>query len=181
MTTENARRLMERIEVPIVAAIILAFVLGQRISDVLQLSSEDLTINGKNLVFTFRRGKVIPKIGPYSLALEKESMVARQIWEMAKRRKGFLFTKLNTADERLELQTVVRRTLMEVDVRLEARSIRRGGLQVMAERGEAMEDILRVSKHATENMLMRYLDWGACAAAHIGTVAALTNETHRQI
>ena len=181
MTTAHARRLMQRMDEPIVTAILLAFVMGQRISDVMQLAGEDLTTNGKNLVITFRRGKVIPKIGPFTLALALDTAVARQMVEMAKGRPGFLFTPANSEAERLEMQSRVRQTLVDLDARLEARSIRRGGLQAMATRGESMESMLRVSKHASEKMLMRYLDWGACAQSHIISVSSLASETHRQM
>jgi hypothetical protein len=49
---------------------------------------------------------------------------------------------------------------------LEIRSVRRGGLQVMAMAGMSYEAILEFSKHRDLPMLLRYLDDGAKSLAH---------------
>ena len=59
---------------PELAAVAITYLLGQRISDILLISHEDISFRnfqqiGCAVAITIRRGKVIPHIGPYTLFL----------------------------------------------------------------------------------------------------------------
>lgn len=51
-----------------------------------------------------------------------------------------------------------------VDQQLEARSVRRGSLQLLAKQGVPLETIMLFSGHARKETLLRYLDWGLMAS-----------------
>jgi hypothetical protein len=51
--------------------------------------------------------------------------------------------------------------LIALDPTLQGRSIRRGGLIAMAQRGASISQLLSFSKHRSEAMLLKYLDYGA--------------------
>lgn len=177
MTIEQANRISQCAEsdtTGVSLAILFGFVAGQRISDVLQLHEADVTIDCAAVVVTVRRGKVVPTIGPYTLALGIKTPVGNHLLQRKKiRRNKYLFSDGNTDDERGQLALEVRLRLAELDPGLEARSVRRGGLQAMAAQGVPLQQIIKMSKHSTIPMLMRYLDWGAKSSAHVNEVAEI--------
>ena len=59
---------------------------------------------------------------------------------------------------------------------LELRSVRRGGLQLMATLGFPWETILSFSKHGSTAMLMKYLDKGAVSLNQAQLQASTTNQ-----
>ena len=184
MTTAMAHSLLKIHETKVdamILSILVAFLAGQRISDILQLAKNDITSEGSHLVIAIRRGKVVPMIGPYTIALSKSSYVAQALLSLAAVRDGFLFSENNSDRERLDLQALVRKTVMQIDPGLEGKSIRKGGLQAMALRGEPLQNILLVSKHTSTNMLMRYLEWGAKATDHLNTIRKLTDQSFAQV
>jgi hypothetical protein len=70
------------------------------------------------------------------------------------------------------LGTAVRAALRRADPRMELRSIRRGSLLDMAERGVPEVVMLEFSGHTTLAMLRRYLAWGTAAKAITNQTAA---------
>ena len=59
---------------------------------------------------------------------------------------------------------------------MDVRALRRGGLQAMAIAGTPLSVIIQFSKHATEKMLMRYLQHGIVALHHGQTTASVVEE-----
>ncbi len=168
--------LEERSEAKTIVA--LAFVLGQRTSDVAQLHYKDVIVKsvlGKQLiVVTVRRGKVIGKIGAYTVAMPYHKTIAADV-EFFAGGKTFLFSKTNSVEERDVLGKKVKMLLNTHN--LQARSVRRGGLQLMAHKGVPLEKILLFSKHQSLHMLLRYLDAGAASADLTLSSAAVVEET----
>ena len=64
-------------------AVRLSFVLGQRLSDVLKMQRKSLSIFQQHLSLTFYAGKVIQKIGPYSINLAATLEPIRSIVDRA--------------------------------------------------------------------------------------------------
>lgn len=84
---------------------------------------------------------------------------------------------------RPDILAAATKALKQQNPRLEARSIRRGALQAMADKGVTDEDLLLFSRHKNIEMLHRYLAWGshgldratreaAASLKIIGTVAS---------
>ena len=162
-------------------ALNLAYVWGQRISDVIQLGTDDFTwewFGAKRFTTTVRRGKVIRHIGPYSLSIS-DGQLARQVATFVghRRQQGhqFLFTDTNTQPQRDHMGRQIRDLLKLVNPELEQRSIRRGGLTRMARQGVPIAVIRTMfSKHASEPMLMRYLENGRAVYDNAATAAVVT-------
>lgn len=132
--------------------VLMAFVLGQRISDVALLRRSRVSLVGNTIALTLVEGKVIRFVGPYTLYLDTEKGVGQ-----------LLLAYIRTPQTILEDRLFPEGTLKFASVRLaeyglENRSCRRGGLQLMAKSGLPLETILLFSKHTTPKMLYRYLD-----------------------
>ncbi len=167
----------------ITAIVMMSFILGQRISDAIQLATADLTEGKEFLQITVRRGKTIGVSQPYTLWLRRNVYPTESIIELKNharhRQRLFLLTELNSEEERQEVLSIVRDMITSINDELELRSIRRGGLQRMA-RSSPTQVVLHHSRHSDEKMLMRYLGWGA-AALHqqkdmIEAVDSITDE-----
>jgi len=157
----------------------LAFKLGQRVSDMIQLGTNCITIQNQHrdgprrgrprLAIAVKIGKVIGSIGPFTLWLNLEDPVARALLKLKKRAtdmgRAYLLTFNNSKDQRTHAAKIVRDIITSVDPDLETRSIRRGGLQLMSNSGVRTKRILKLSKHTDAKMLLRYLDNGRAAAA----------------
>lgn len=149
----------------LVVIIAVAFLNGQRISDMIQLAAADITCNEEFVLLTVRRGKTISVSShPYTLWLRRKTFPAEELLHIAKTAsvedRLFLFSQTNSDRERDTVLLNIRSILLSVNESLELRSIRRGGLQRMAILGFPLETILEFSRHASVPMLMRYLNWG---------------------
>ena len=165
-------RLLARDASHLATMIGLAFRGGQRMADVIQLKKEDILLLPHRALITFRRGKVVPRIGPFTISLPtnlghgKCAVVAR-VQEMLKTTApGFILTHGNTEVERAQVSSEVTRRLKAIDPNLEARSIRRGGLSRLAAAGASETALLLYSRHASTSMLYRYLNAGQLMVAH---------------
>ena len=168
--------------------IALAFKLGQRLSDMIQLGTHCVKINnshkdGENAVtprlqIDVKIGKVIGKIGPYTLFLELEDPIARALLHLKQRAltagRNYLLTYTNSQEEREHAAKKTRDVITSVNPSLETRSIRRGGLQLMSNNSVPVPAILLLSKHTDAKMLNRYLDNGSAAAADATTMINAT-------
>ena len=108
-------------------------------------------------------GKQIPA---YSLSVPWRPLGAA-LWALSQtalqEKQRFLWTTSNSPEELEGMKALVSLRLTSISPTLELRSVRRGGLQAMAARGEKMETILLFSQHKNIDMLRRYLNWGACS------------------
>ena len=163
----------------LLTAIVFAWQFGQRISDVLQLHSADvekITLQDKDyLVATFYRGKTIQMTGPFTIHVAR-GQGSNTLYDWLLRIRavamgGFLFTgralcRPICADAKIPqtirtiMATMILRLLRKIDTKLEARSIRRGGLQRLAEMGLPLEKIRQhFSKHKSVQTLGEYLQY----------------------
>lgn len=164
------------------AAIGLAFVCGQRISDVIQLAARDFQVvdNGDLalLVATVRRGKVMSMIHPYPIAVPRNSWIAvtliAEITAATDAQRLFVFTATNDPRERAAELSRIASMLTSVDEQLELRSVRRGGLTRMASMGFPLDKILLFSQHRDPQMLRRYLNWGVSSTATLTDLHQIT-------
>lgn len=154
------------------AIVVFAFLTGQRISDMVQLGVADLKVDKHNLAITVRRGKTFTTAKPYTLWLPLDAYPCQQLIETARRSEKigrlFLFSETNSDDERHRILHAIHLMMISVNEALELRSIRRGGLHLMAQNGHSLQSILNFSRHADLDMLMRYLNWGSVSTAHCG-------------
>ncbi|MGH2639832.1 MAG: hypothetical protein ACRDF4_11240, partial [Rhabdochlamydiaceae bacterium] len=158
-------------------AIMIGFQLGQRIGDVLQLKTADVRQpNAESIAITFRAGKVVPSIGPFTIFLSANTRTANLLMQHTVTRKApYIFVETNCIQERNAMDRKIKTALRAVCATLELRSIRRGGLMQMALLGHEVKTILQFSKHKTEAMLTRYLENGAALTSYAKTQSLVTN------
>ncbi len=154
-----------RVPLPSLTAIVMfAFLNGQRISDMLQLAVADLNVTESFLMITVRRGKTMSVSQPYTLWMRRGRYPAETLIDLASNAKKdqrlFLFSEFNSEEERSKMSHVIRDMITSINDQLELRSLRRGGLQRMAQLGFSMDVLLQFSRHSDVKMLMRYLAWG---------------------
>ena len=159
-----------RADCPFCCAVVMAtFILGQRISDMIQLDAMCLTVLGNVLKILIRRGKNQDRSVPFTLWLPANEYPATVLIEAKMQAlasgRDFLLTSSNNEKEKKLILDRIREMLLSVNEDLELRSIRRGGLQRMAMKGHKLSTILEFSQHADEKTLMRYLDWGTTLTA----------------
>jgi integrase len=173
---------------PLATMIALAFLGGQRLGDVIQLSPNDLLLTNNRLLVTIRRGKVIGRIGPFTISLPRtragvQCPVVLRVEKMlaTHQREPYILTTANTEAERARVAEQATSLLKSINPSLESRSVRRGGLTRLAEAGAPVETILLYSRHASLAMLYRYLDAGRlCSAHHQQQDAAQEKATHTE-
>jgi hypothetical protein len=163
----------------LVTVIGFAYITGQRLADMLQLTAEGVTKmtiqEVEYLCVMVRFGKTMQQRPPYPIFIRWTTWPASRLFEMARRatHKGQIFVQSwsNSTAERDNLARSCRTLLAAVSDDLEMRSPRRGGLQRMASSGIPLETIIKFSHHASQQMLMRYLDWGRTSASHAEEMA----------
>lgn len=145
------------LEFPGRLAIVISFLFGQRLPDILQLHPEDVEhcpATG-SICVTVRRGKVIRHVQPYCLHLPESVRAANALltYSFQKTPGQPLFDSTTP--------TTAREILKAIRPDLEIRSVRRGGLQALALLGLDLSEIRRhYSKHSSDAMLLRYLAHG---------------------
>lgn len=159
-------------------ALRLAFMLGQRMGDVLNLwgpcTSEvhDVVSSRTFLAVRFRAGKTTAATQPYTLHLPAELSLAMELRALDLKAGGrYLFYadeapsvglsgRRETPSSKVALLTAIAEALRAVNPLLRCLSIRRGGLQMMALAGCSTECLLSHSRHKNKENLERYLNWG---------------------
>lgn len=171
---------------PVTTAIVAAaWVLGQRFSDLAQLALSDIELTSTHVCLTVRRGKVMTTQTPYTLFLNVEAYPANVLAELmntaASNGQFFLCSSTNQPLEREATAHMTSAMLKSIDESLELRSIRRGGLQAMALAGHTLPIILQFSRHTSEAMLMRYLNWGAQTSSRTRPLLQVAREMEAAI
>lgn len=157
-------------------AIVSGFCLGQRISDISKWHADKVTTGSCGVCITMVEGKVIPQVGPYTIFVGSNN-VGLSIRRLAENTKMLKQTYMFPTN----LSHLVCMRLKAFDESLESRSVRRGGLQHMAENGVPLQDILLLSRHRSVEMLYNYLRAGACAVAEARLQLAATSHAFRDI
>jgi integrase len=130
---------------------------AQRVGCVLQLSKDNMHWNPNDtLSVTLKRGKSVKLRGPYTVHTTS-----------LKTLKPMLMQYLNDVKPGARLFTLTPADMLStfrlVDATMEARSIRRGTLQAMAQAGVPNDTLREYSGHTNDRTLLRYLNWGKAA------------------
>jgi len=153
-------------------AFAIAWILGQRIGDVMRLEHRGIGIplmdpltHTWNVPITFHVTKNMKKADPYTLHLPLQSTVGKELTELAQRR-----PPSDTRGQKLLLFQPnfiwhIRQCIHGMSKGFKLLSIRKCGLQNMAMKG--VKDVKKFSRHTTEAMLQRYLDWGKADLAPV--------------
>ncbi len=173
MTTSELEILLSKDTSHLATLVGVAFLAGQRMGDIAQISIRDFQLTPDRLLVTIRRGKVIGRIGPFTVSLPRKRagmtcVVVSRVEEMIANSRGaqFILTTSNTEAERARVAEQVTSLLRSINPELETRSVRRGGLARLAEAGVPVETVLLYSRHCSLAMLYRYLDAGRLCSAH---------------
>lgn len=142
------------------------FFAGQRLCDVMRLTRRSITLQTCYVAITFYAGKVVGIIGPFTIHVHQETRLARILMErcaaLVEMDAPLFHSQLLSYDEE---RAIVSATMKESNASLDVRSLRRGGLQLMATAGMSLAAIRVFSKHASDAMLLKYLDHGKCLTA----------------
>ena len=161
---------------------VIAFVVAQRAGDVSQIRKEAVEFLRYATAITIFEGKVTAKIGPFTVFVAPTTSASSilRTWLGVTPFKQYIFMKDNRIQTRTRFVESVKKFLRQFDPALEARSLRRGGLQQHAMNGCSVETLLAFSQHSGEPMLRKYLDfgkWMACRAVpQAAATAALDNQ-----
>ena len=152
----------------------LTFYMGQRLADVVRLQKRSLVNRGTHVAVIFYQGKVVPKIGPFSINVHVEDPHNIPILVRAARRckneNEYLFG--NPDEVKAEISAVMTK---------DTRSLRRGGLTILAQAGATVEQLLYLSKHTNEPMLRKYLDHGSFLTSHADMYLRMMVAAHGSI
>jgi integrase len=147
-------------------ALRVAFHLGQRMGDVLNLTAPctkrivDPTSGMTFLSILFRQGKTTRVLQPFALHLPETMPAAQALRELDQARSGRPLFVEEGEDEKRKMLDTISKCLQTVNPLLRCLSIRRGGLQAMALGGIPTHVLLHHSRHASMKNLERYLGWG---------------------
>ena len=165
--TQLSKMLTERNLQGLATAVGIAFLLGQRMGDVMNLGTNalcvvhDLASNVWMIALTFRETKTSRVTQPYSLHILRDSPEGQQLMnlqqEQLRKKATHLFgDPLTRLDDYKRIVDVMR--LIDKDYSI--LSIRRGGLQLMSLMGLSIDCILAHSRHRRRETLERYLGFG---------------------
>jgi len=158
-TSQQVHQAISRAADPATKAMLaLAWATTMRLGDVAQLQKQDVALEADNtLRVRFRKSKTARAVGGAHTVHTKLPKQWRRIVSSL---------LLNTATDAplfpKDSATIPTATaaLKVIDATLEARSLRRGALQTLAESGTPHEDLMAFSGHKNVATLLRYLGWG---------------------
>jgi integrase len=166
-------------------ALLLQYLTGARVGDIMQLTTEDITLLRNLLDVCFAKGKgVLLRGGKYTVhTVVPEQWVVFLTTYLSKLKKGELVVPERPALKLAARTTALNKALKRVDSRMTSRSIRRGALQAMAlgahnQAPVDMQTLMSYAGHKREETTRRYLDWsrlfGEGAQRERQAAAALT-------
>lgn len=156
--------------------IALAFICGQRISDVLQIARCNIEVTESYVSIKIVAGKVFSHIQPYPLVIRRGVYPAEELVEIKQLASARPYVASWTLEdsEMAAIRQEIGVMLDSADEELEMRSIRRGGLQMMARLMVPLPDILMLSQHRDVDMLLRYLDYGMRTSERTNNIVTVT-------
>lgn len=159
ITAQQLREATESTPQHVKDSMTLAFLLGARYGDILQLEQRSVTLVGQGFrhdpfaAITFYAGKTVGLCGVYSINISVKGEAYRILRRAQARRWPLLFVPPESNLEEIRSQAHIQIG--------DVRALRRGGLQHMALMGVPVETILHFSKHRSVEMLYKYLHFGA--------------------
>ena len=156
------------------ATIISCWTLGQRLSDFLNILRKDVMFFPEKayIAFTIRHGKVTAKTGPFSVFLPATFPPAQHLHLIASKSSS---SELFSDEMKLQVTRAIHR------MHLDLRSVRRGGLQHLAMSGVPTKQLLDLSRHTSEGMLRRYLNFGTVMAANALEQTSMVNQVTQDL
>lgn len=145
----------ERIEVAVL--LLLVWSTAARVACALKLRKENIEISGQEIKIRFVEGKgVFARKQPYTVHthLGQWTQKVQSFLNRTKTSELFPVSQWN------RLRKGVSEALKGVDRAYELRSLRRGSLVTMAQRGVPLEVVRHFSGHTNDNQCLRYLEWG---------------------
>ncbi|CUF29851.1 TATE DNA transposon, putative [Bodo saltans] len=139
--------------------LILAWAFAGRAGDIRQIRGHDVSLkeppigSRQMLSVTFRRGKGAAFWGPYTIATMVDTSTMKALLDHIRER-GKIVDLFTDAEQRT-LSGFIRQAGGH-----DLRSIRRGRLQHLANRGASTEELRLLSGHKRTDTLLRYLGWG---------------------
>jgi hypothetical protein len=118
------------------------------------------TNNHWEISVLFRRGKVVGKIGPYTVNTQADLNWGSKLHAHLTATSTPHLFHFPTIANRNDFMTQVRTTLRRQNTALDVRSLRRGAAQKMAAERVPYREIMKFTKHKDEQMLKRYLRFG---------------------
>lgn len=154
-------------------ALMLAFYLGTRMGDTMKLetgcleSVRDRSTDFVFLAIQYLRGKTTRRTQPFSLHIPETMTLAQRLIQLQEQQlalpsdgnqvpRPLFINNREDADQALEQ---IRGALRQVNPELGLLSVRRGGLQLMAQNGASTATLMHHSRHSTEALLQRYLGY----------------------
>lgn len=174
-------------EHPLLTPVRVAWRLGQRLSDVLQLSSEDVEIYQEFVVITIRRGKTSRRIGRRAIHLPLREVEAELLLATASAPRAqvqwngmninLLWLKDLSANERRKMSVAATNLLAQV--KTGQRGIRLGGLRTLAAAGLPLQQLLYLSGHTSKKGLLHYLGGGKFLISDARSLASFLEKMER--
>jgi hypothetical protein len=172
---------------PILSALILAFILGHRLGDILRIQKSLIT----NIYFNERQytavriveGKTVPLTGPYTVFIPCQGIAASSL-QLAKDslNKIYLFLPPITVLEPSELtphveatELHIKKILIMLQTPFDFRSLRRGGLSLLGAMGFTDDQLLLLSRHTNAKQLGTYLNAGLWSAHTADTMTTMVS------
>jgi hypothetical protein len=173
-TAAEVVKSLEAVDFPVAdrAAMVIIWAVCGRVSDVLKLQTSKVEIaDSGTLRALFLEGKGISATNtPFTVAttLGKHAhMVSEFIESRRTANEKFLWND----DDRVRAAKNIKRMLVQVNSKLELKSLRRGALHTMSAQGVPETTIIEFSRHTRIPMLRRYLTWNWENAPVMGAMA----------
>lgn len=145
-------------------ALLVAWEVAQRPGDLLRLTVanvkrvDDPSTGLKLWGLTIRKGKATRRRQPFTVHCQRDTELGKRLGHLIAHPLlgGHVFTL-----QRIQTRKIIRQALVAENACLNMLSIRKGALQHLALKGTSVATLLSLSRHASLEMLERYLGWGA--------------------
>lgn len=187
-TPETMRLIMNENHNGLFDVLVVAFSLGQRVGDILKLRTKEAKyiqfpyLAYPTIALTFIEGKVVEEIGPFSVFVPVTTPLCPAAMCITERMENqrdlpYLFLTLTQivnkhtlAQATTRAETAIHNHLKSINLDMDLRALRRGGLSNMCSNGFDDEHVRKFfSKHTTTKNMTVYLDKGTLNAhqAHL--------------
>lgn len=148
--------------------------LAGRFADVSRLLASQVRLVSTYVALTFTEGKVVSRIGPWSLHLPLKSEIGEKVFAKAveARNAGRKYVFGDVEERRKEL----RKAAISVHPACNQHAIRRGAVQEMSRMGHRLSTIQMFTRHRSLEMTQHYLNKGAADMVQAKEVADIAEE-----
>lgn len=176
LTTDQCHKLKNLAEMhPAFGAAWVTLVLGQRMSDVLQLLQANIfrvAADTLYLAVTFESTKTSSRVGPYSLAVATGSFTAKVLER---------WSKQSATEKVFDIAVKTAERIVTMQFKIDIRALRRTGLQNLSNAGADTQQLLQFSRHTSVAMLNLYLFRGALNVPQAMTQIGLVERAEHPI